>query len=321
VDLANLAAAQGDLAQANRYAEKAEQLAPAEPRVRDMALAPDAAPPSDDAVPRVSDSPVEVAPPPPVSPLRPVAAAPAPAVSDSPEEAVPPPVPAQRPAAPARIQMARLPAASSSSDVLDDADDLVYEPHKYEGFQVAVTGPIVRFFWRYRLISQSGQNNLVIDVEDLAETVRAKLDAAFEEAGAFGQLRARVEGTIERQGFATYHLAAREVALLGPDPEMRDSLGDKTLSNETLRDEFDEEREITPLVASADAGGAPGVGSSGGGALGGGGGGDDGNAGGASGASAGGDGGNGGNGGSGNAGGGGKGKGKGKGGGKGKGKK
>jgi hypothetical protein len=240
--------------------------------------------------------------------------------------------------------MARLPAASSSSDVLDDADDLVYEPHKYEGFQVAVTGPIVRFFWRYRLISQSGQNNLVIDVEDLAETVRAKLDAAFEEAGAFGQLRARVEGTIERQGFATYHLAAREVALLGPDPEMRDSLGDKTLSNETLRGEFDEEREITPLVvpvypgtlvepfqardgpadrgvASADAGGAPGVGSSGGGALGGGGGGDDGNAGGASGASAGGDGGNGGNGGSGNAGGGGQGKGRGKGGGKGKGKK
>jgi len=342
VDLANLAAAQGDLAQANRYAEKAEQLAPADPRVRDMALAPEAAPPSDDAVPRVSDSPVEIAPPPPVSPLRPVATAPGPADSDSPE-VVAPPVPAQRPAAPARIQMARLPSASSS-DVLDDADDLVYEPHKYEGFQVAVTGPIVRFFWRYRLISQSGQNNLVIDVEDLAETARAKLDAAFEEVGAFGQLRARVEGTIERQGFATYHLAAREVALLGSDPEVRDSLGDKTLSNETLRDELDEEREITPLVvpvypgtlvepfqardgpadggvASADAG-APGVGSSGGGALGGGGGGDDGNAGGvsggASGASAGGDGGDGG---SGNAGGGGQGKGKGKGGGKGKGKK
>jgi len=213
MELAKSAADKGDLATANRYAAKAAKLAPGHPLVRAMVIPGEAKRPTTEKTALTFETLAEIK-----APQLPRA---------KPQEVS------------ARIETASLPYATvTSGGAVQDADDLVFKPHNYEGRLVVVTGPITRFLWRYRLLSEAGQNNIVLDVEGLGEAARATLDAALEEAGAFSQIRARIKGKIERQPLATFHLEATEVALIGLDPSQVDVLGDVT----------DPDREITPLV-------------------------------------------------------------------------
>lgn len=114
-------------------------------------------------------------------------------------------------------------AAIDAAEVMRDAeelrdtvsaDDLVFDPKSHIGRQVVVTGSVVRLLWRYRLISESGQNSIVLDVDGLHRSDRAKLEEAIEKAGFLGQVRARINGRIERQSVVTFNLAASELVLL-----------------------------------------------------------------------------------------------------------
>ena len=97
---------------------------------------------------------------------------------------------------------------------VQDVDDLVFRPHDYQGRQVTVTGWVIQLFSRYRLRSGTGQNTIVIDIDGLQPTERAELEAALEEVGMLGGVRARIMGRIERQEAANFHLVASELVLL-----------------------------------------------------------------------------------------------------------
>jgi hypothetical protein len=98
--------------------------------------------------------------------------------------------------------------------LFEDANDIVLKPHDYQNRQVAVAGSVVHLFWDYRLLADSGQNSIVIDVDGLSRSDQAALDSAIDEVGTFGQVRARIKGTIERTSLATFVLTATDVALI-----------------------------------------------------------------------------------------------------------
>jgi len=107
-------------------------------------------------------------------------------------------------------------AFAGQKNLIEDTDDLVSRPYNYQGRQLVVTGSVVQFFWEYRLKSKSGQKNIVIDVDGLNQSDRAKLDAAIDRAGFFGRVRARIHGRIARQTSANFELAATKLALIEP---------------------------------------------------------------------------------------------------------
>jgi len=107
-------------------------------------------------------------------------------------------------------------AFAIEKNLIEDTDDLVSRPQKYQGRQLAVAGSVVQFLWEYRLKSESGQKNIVVDVDGLNQTDRAKLDAAINQAGYFGRVRARIHGKIERQTSTTFELAATQLVLIAP---------------------------------------------------------------------------------------------------------
>ena len=96
-------------------------------------------------------------------------------------------------------------------------DDLVLEPHAYQGRQVTVTGSVIQLFSRYRLRSETAPNTIVLDVDGLPPADRTELEAAFEESGPLGGVRARIMGRVERGDAASFHLAASALEL----PELR----------------------------------------------------------------------------------------------------
>ncbi|HEX9767854.1 MAG TPA: hypothetical protein VGA50_01655, partial [Kiloniellales bacterium] len=185
-ELAELAAAKGDLRQANLYAAKAKVLAPEHPLVEAIAIAKTMSPPPEQAT-LTSESLAEI---------------------KAPQRA-----PAQDMTA-AEVEIATATSAAAKPDgLVENGDDLVLAPDNYLGRQVMVTGSVVRFLGKYRLKSEFGQNSIVIDVGGLSQADGAKLDAAIEKAGLFGQVRARIKGRIERQSLATFELAATDLAL------------------------------------------------------------------------------------------------------------
>jgi hypothetical protein len=97
---------------------------------------------------------------------------------------------------------------------VEDIDDLVFKPHNYRGRQVVVIGSVNRFFWRYRLRAETGQNSIVLDVDGLRQADRSALESAIETTGFLGQVRARIKGRIERQSVATFRLVASELVLV-----------------------------------------------------------------------------------------------------------
>lgn len=112
---------------------------------------------------------------------------------------------------PAKIAGTAAPGPKGSRQTVDD---LVLEPHAYEGRQVTVTGSVIQLFSRYRLRSETASNTLVLDVDALPPADRAALAAAFEESGHLGGVRARITGRVERADAASFHLAASQLDLL-----------------------------------------------------------------------------------------------------------
>jgi hypothetical protein len=146
---------------------------------------------------------------------------------------------------------------AGQKNLVEDTDDLVSRPYNYQGRQLMVAGSVVRFFWEYRLKSKSGQKTIVIDVDGLNQSDRAKLDAAIDRAGIFGRVRARIHGRIERQNSAAFELVATELVLIEPiDPtEML------IPTRSSLRRRESEDREVASSN-SGTAGGGSGSGNS-----------------------------------------------------------
>jgi TPR repeat protein len=199
VELANLAAAKGNLRKANRYAAKAAILAPEHPLVLPMTIPMEADQPTTEETTPVPEI-----------------------LSDF---KTPPSAPEQRQEVTAKVEVATATDASTTlQDLVQDADDLVFEPHNYQDRQVVVTGSVVHLLWDYRLKAETGQNSIVIDIDGLSQADRAKLDAAIEKVGFLGQVRARIRGRIERQTLATFKLTATELALNEIDPSADNTL-------------------------------------------------------------------------------------------------
>jgi uncharacterized membrane protein YgcG len=157
-------------------------------------------------------------------------------------------------------------AFAVQKNLIEDTDDLVSNPHNYQGRQLVVIGSVVQLFWEYRLKSETGQNKIVVDVDGLNQAGRAKLDAAINRAGFFGRVRARIHGRIERQTSATFELAATELVLIEPtDPT--ETLVPKRSS---LRRRESEDREVANSKGGTASGGNSGAGNSGAGNSGGG---------------------------------------------------
>jgi hypothetical protein len=114
----------------------------------------------------------------------------------------------------ATYETAGVPRDTDVSGDTVNPNDLVYEPHKFQGRHVVVTGSMVWLFWRYRLKSEIGQNSIVIDVAGLRRAEQAKLEAAIEKVGFLGQVLVRIKGKVERQTVATFRLAASELVLV-----------------------------------------------------------------------------------------------------------
>ena len=205
-ELAGLAAAKGDLESSRKYAAKASVLAPEHPTVLSMSLPEPAAEVPPEVAPEVAPE----APPLTVETLEEI---------KTPRRTV-----ENAEAGEAKIQMAiATPAKESLEDLIEDPDDLLFNPAEYQDRPVAVVGRMISVFWNYRLIAEDGQNNMVVDVDGLSPAERDKLTAAFDEVGALAPVRARIKGTIERQGFGTFELAAKEVTLAGFAPRGGDT--------------------------------------------------------------------------------------------------
>jgi hypothetical protein len=94
------------------------------------------------------------------------------------------------------------------------ADDLLLEPGNHVGREVVVTGSVVWLLWRYRLQSKTGKSSMVIDLKGLRPDERTELGKAINEAGVMGEVRARIRGTVERQGPESYRLGASELVVI-----------------------------------------------------------------------------------------------------------
>jgi hypothetical protein len=94
------------------------------------------------------------------------------------------------------------------------SDDLLLKPMRHVGREVVVTGSVVWLLRRYWLQSDSGHMNMLIDVKGLQADDRNKLKDAVVQIEFLAQARARITGTVERQGSETYHIAATEMVLV-----------------------------------------------------------------------------------------------------------
>jgi hypothetical protein len=93
-------------------------------------------------------------------------------------------------------------------------DDLLLEPGQHVDREVMVTGSVMWLLRRYWLQSGSGHMRMLIDVEGLQLDDRNKLKNAVVQIEFLAQVRARITGTIERQGSENYRLAAAELVFV-----------------------------------------------------------------------------------------------------------
>jgi len=93
-------------------------------------------------------------------------------------------------------------------------DDLLIEPGHHFGREVVVTGSVVWLLQRYWLQSESGHKSMVIGIEDLHLDDRNKLKDDVAKIEYLAQVRARITGTVERQGSENYRLAATQFELI-----------------------------------------------------------------------------------------------------------
>lgn len=89
------------------------------------------------------------------------------------------------------------------------SDDLFRAPDGLVGREVVVTGSVIWLLRRYWLQSDNGRKKMLIDVQGLRSEERAMLKDAVARIEFLARARARITGTIERQGVEGYRLAAR----------------------------------------------------------------------------------------------------------------
>jgi len=106
------------------------------------------------------------------------------------------------------------PRASAIAAKQPDVDSLLAAPHDYRGRDIVVTGALVRLFNRYRLRSDDGAKTIVIDIDKIQPSARAKLEAAMAEASLLMPVLARVKGRVEPLSPAGYRLVASDLQLL-----------------------------------------------------------------------------------------------------------
>ena len=113
-------------------------------------------------------------------------------------------------------EMSSNPVTSEMAALRDTVspDDLLLEPGHHVGREVVVTGSVVWLLRRYWLQLDSGHMSILINVEDLQLDDRNKLKDAVVQIEFLARVRARITGTIERQGSEDYHLAATELVLV-----------------------------------------------------------------------------------------------------------
>ena len=111
---------------------------------------------------------------------------------------------------------ASTPATAAAADAADTVspDDLLLEPRHHFGSEVVVTGSVVWLLRRYWLQSESGTKSLLIDVAGLQSDVQARLRDSVAKIEFLAQVKARITGTIERQGSEAYRLAATELVFV-----------------------------------------------------------------------------------------------------------
>ncbi len=113
-------------------------------------------------------------------------------------------------------EMSSNPVTSEMAALRDTVspDDLLLEPGHHVGREVVVIGSVVWLLRRYWLQSDSGHMSMWIDVKGLQLDDRNKLKDAVVQIEFLAQARARITGTVERQGSETYHIAATEMVLV-----------------------------------------------------------------------------------------------------------
>jgi len=108
------------------------------------------------------------------------------------------------------------PAVSETAALFDvvSSDDLLLDPGHFAGREVVVTAPVVWLLRQYWLRSDGGRETMVIDVEALGPDDRQVLEEAVVKLETLTEVRARITGTIERQGSETYRFAATRLVLV-----------------------------------------------------------------------------------------------------------
>jgi len=236
VELAEQAAARGASERAHTYLGKALALAPENPEVQSAEVDLSAPEPAADEPLRSSVMASVAVPATPPDPTNEdtadaaeIAVAALPYVQAAPEELI---TGVQKPASllePTSVEVETATRTSArSEDLIVQVDNLVFNPAEYKDRQLAVAGPVVHLLWNYRLLAESGQNSIVIDIDGLSQADRQKLDAAIDKAGILGQVQARIVGTVERQALATFQLVATQLALREPGAGEGKNLGLET---------------------------------------------------------------------------------------------
>ena len=94
------------------------------------------------------------------------------------------------------------------------SDDLIARPSNYLNQDVVVTGFVTNLLGAYRLTSEKGQNNIVVEIDRVRREDQIKLEEALKEAGFMGRVRAQIQGQI-KQGTVTYYIAASNIIVVG----------------------------------------------------------------------------------------------------------
>ncbi len=88
------------------------------------------------------------------------------------------------------------PAPALAEDTVE-VDKLVETPGRFIGQEVVVTGTVTRFMGAYRLLSSSGQNAIVLDVDQARRADQITLEQALA-GGIVKTMRVQVRGEVER---------------------------------------------------------------------------------------------------------------------------
>lgn len=92
-------------------------------------------------------------------------------------------------------------------------DELVGNPGRYVDQDVVVSGKVARLLGAYRLLSNTAQNNLVLDVREARRADQIALDQALTKVGFGNSVTVQAHGLVE-QSLTTSRLVATDLILI-----------------------------------------------------------------------------------------------------------